>query len=1038
MNVRRLTLNLVLAIVFILFYGVTPSVRSQQSGTSREEQTSSSEKSRNSSSSKTEDTEEEESDPEATEDEETGAETETKKPQKGKSTTKKKPVGKEEEQKGTSEEKQTKPKTKDEKDKKPAQVEVLLFNLGWEFIDDLNSSRFSDRMSKEFALHGVQLSEDTTVSISERGKEWVLRDGRRLFVIRKEGLKLNVYRGVGDLRKVTRPDFGIEPLDELKPFGYEFFSEAPSTFAPAAETPVPLNYSLGPGDRLKVRFWSPVRKETTYDLTVNPDGQVYIPVVGLLTLSGMGFDASRKLISDSLTKYYRNVEVDVTLSKLRTLRVFVAGEAMRPGGYTVSALSTAFNVLYLAGGPSERGSMRNIHVSRNGREVGTIDLYRYLLTGDRKVDIDLQQGDTLFIPVRGPQVAVYGEVKRPALYELTGGERLRDALELAGGPLSTSLLARVQLDRVEGNVRRSIVNVDLSATYNRDDDKNNPVLLDGDAIGLFPVPERRTGSVQVEGPVQKPGVFQLREGMRVSDLVADALGLRNDVEVYLQRANVIRIMPDTRIQVLPVDLAAALRKDPPQDLVLKEFDKLVIFEREQVPYQGYVEVQGNVERPGLYQRTVGMKVSDLLFLSGMPRVNTYRERADLTRTNPDESQTILAVNLSKLDAQDADSDIELRDRDLLKVYTIEQADAQWNFRWVKIDGAVQRPGQFPRQENMTLKDLIFAAGGLLPDAASEAEIARPSDDNRTLILTSDLRALFDKNDDRQNVFLADRDRVLVKRREEYAVEPVTVELSGEFRFPGIYSMNGRREKLSSLFQRAGGLTEEAFPEGAVFTRQADKLTVPEQQTQADKVKADMEAATKKKFEGWALANKPGAISQTTTAPGAPQQTIEAASSAEPGKAFVSARTLGEVVSTPRIAIDLTKIVDPDNRTFDVYLEEGDRLYIPKKPTTVITAGAVVNPGPILFEGEQRVSFYVARSGGYAADAEPSRAVIVRSNGLVDPAKKSSRLKLGDILIVPTKPMIYQQPKSWLQSFGEIMSVVSSTATTAYVLTQIGK
>jgi len=913
----------------------------------------------------------------------------------------------------------------------------FLFNTETDFAGILDQGTIPEGLRREFAVNRSSLSRGATVSVESPGKRWSINDLSRDYVILRQRDNLGVYRQPRPVQRVPRSDFAVEPLRDLLPFGYEFFSQAPSSFAPVSETPVPATYALGPGDELKIRYWSPVRAETVHEVVVNPTGEIYLPVAGVLTVQGLPFDQAQKVIADALKRYYRNLEVEVTLTKLRTLRVFVAGEAARPGAYTLSALSTAFNALYVAGGPNARGSMRNIRLIRQGKEAGVIDLYEYLLTGNRSVDFELQQDDTIFIPVVGPVVAVYGAVKRSALYELKGGERLKDAIELSGGPLSSAFLGRVQVDRVEGGIRRTVRDINITQVQSKDDADNNPLLQDGDAIGLFEVAARRTGVVQIEGPVEKPGSYELRPGMKVSDLIAQARGLRADVEIYQQRADILRLLPDTRLQRVTVDLQKALQKDPIKDLPLQEYDRLVLYTGEDVPLYGYVEVRGNVERPGLYQRTEKMTISDLLFVAGLPRISTYLERADLIRTRPDETTEIIAVNLAKMGSGEAKSDIELQDRDTLRVYTVAEADAKWSSRRVTIAGAVQRPDKYPRQENMTLKDIIFAAGGLLPEAASEAEIARPQGE-RTVILTSNLEALFQSGDERQNVVLQNRDHILVKTRREYVVEPSKVTLSGEFRFPGTYALRGRREKLSDLLERAGGMTAEAFQGGVVFRRRLDSLVVPAQTNQADKIKDQMEAVTRKRYEAYVVAKNaqiPPSLSPAQASPSAETTAFtQAATVAQAGEAAaVAARPIGEVIPTQRLALNLPNIIEGKQ---DIYLEEGDTLHLPKRPTTVIIAGAVVNPGPLLFAGEKTVSYYVNRSGGYSFDAEPSRSVAVRANGLVTRVKKDTKMQLGDILVVPTRSMVYTAKKNWLDTFGQFAGIVANVASTAYILLAI--
>lgn len=768
------------------------------------------------------------------------------------------------------------------------------------------------------------------------------------------GLGVGWSQGEGPPVAPTPPPAAAVVEPSLRLFGLDFFGLPPSIVDPPPETPVPPTYSLGPGDALNIRLWTKTIEETTYAPTVAPDGTIFIPLVGVITVRGLTLDQVRALLLQQFSRFYQDVRLEVTLGKIRSVQVFVTGEAARPGGYTLSALSTAFNAIYTAGGPSVRGSMRKIRLIRNNENVGDMDLYRFLLTGDKSQDYSLESGDTLFVPVIGDVVSIRGATVRPALYELKGGERLKDLVEMAGGLQAEAYLGQAQIERIQGNKDRIIVDVNLSAALEGGETDQNLPLRNGDAVRILPVLDIKSNFVEIEGHVKRPGNYESKPGMRVSHLVNAAEGVSIE-EIYWERANLFRILPDRTTKIIPFNLGKAMQEDEEDDLTLQPWDKVVIYTHE---------------------------------------------------------------------------------------------EAAWLDRTVSIRGGVQKSGTYPRREGMRLKDLIFAARGLLPEAAETAEVARAKGEQDTEVTSVDLGELLVENDESANIVLQDRDRVSIKAVSRYLRAAEGVYISGQVRFPGPYAFRSRNMKLSELVERAGGLTEDAFPEGAVLLRQQDKLLTQEQRETAQAVQASLQEVVQRLYE-LELARAGAAAGQRAPAAAIPAaiQPTEAQTAAVAGAALsgVAAQAGGEqlavlpppqhlppILPTGKVAINLKQILETRGALGDVVLEDGDLIVVPKTPLTVLVSGAVANPAAFIYEPGKNIDYYVRKSGGYNWDADSGRSVVVRANGEVLQGRQVKTVERGDIIFTPTK-VIVEPPKTRSERLRESVRLVTDIATILYVI-----
>lgn len=534
------------------------------------------------------------------------------------------------------------------------------------------------------------------------------------------------------LARVTRPD--VRPGE---PLGFEIFRWAPTTFEPLAHGPVGDDYPLGPGDELTLTLWGDAQLALT--LTVTREGSVTLPDVGEVAVSGLPLGAARERIRAALARVYSGLRgtsgrsttsLSLSLGRLRSIQVFLLGHVVRPGGYTLSAVSRALNALYAAGGPTLEGSLRDVRIVRGGEVVAHVDLYDVILHGASRDMPRLENGDVVFVPPATRRVSVTGPLRRSGRIELKDGEQLRDLVRIAGGVLPEADLTRAQIDRItppelrERLAGQGRIALDVPLGRVLAGGAADVTLSDADSLQVFTLPQRRTNTVQLNGRgVLRPGVYQYRDGLKVSELIALAGGVTPDA--YLDRAQVVRTLPDSSRASLHFVPSRALSGDAAEDLVLHPMD-----------------------------------------------------------------------------------DVSIRSR-----WDLEERQS------VTVHGLVRSPGRFELLDGMTLTDLLMRAGGLTDDAyAVRAELTRVASGRRLAdTLQVPLQRDLTRSVEASSFRLQPHDAVFIRRDPDYR-EPEFVVLAGEVRFPGTYALTRRDERLSDLMKRAGGLTPEAYAEGARFSR----------------------------------------------------------------------------------------------------------------------------------------------------------------------------------------------------------------------------
>ena len=514
-------------------------------------------------------------------------------------------------------------------------------------------------------------------------------------------------------------DAAPQPFHEqpLTQFGYSFFRPAAAGFAPLTDIPVGPDYVVGPGDRIVLNLWGSV--EGTHELEVNRSGEIVLPKVGSLKVWGLSFGRLSEVIKASLSRVYRDFDLNVTMGKLRMIKVYLVGEVRSPGDYNVSSLSTLINALGAAGGPLKSGTLRNIQVKRGGKVVETVDLYDFFLKGDKSRDIRLQSGDTIFVPVIGRVAGIAGNVKRPALYELKNEKTLDDLIGLAEGLLPSGYLQRVQIARTEAHEKNRVADFNLDPKEvgkSLEQITRSIPIQDMDIVKIFPIDTTLHDHVRLEGYVLRPGDYALRPGMRLSQLLLPDNLLP---DCYRDAVKITRLRaPDLHTEIFFVDLSKAVAGDPANDTELTEFDRVKVFSRWEMEEMPKVKVSGEVQRPGEYRLYDNMTVRDLLREAGNLKITAYTRDAEisrLTRTGEKVKAYPITISLEEVLKGNPKDDLLLAPMDELTVRKIPNWSDEKE-RYVSLQGEVQFPGVYPIYKGERVSAVIRRAGGFTEEA----------------------------------------------------------------------------------------------------------------------------------------------------------------------------------------------------------------------------------------------------------------------------------------------------------------------------------
>ncbi|WP_301719629.1 SLBB domain-containing protein [Pseudidiomarina terrestris] len=779
---------------------------------------------------------------------------------------------------------------------------------------------------------------------------------------------------------------------ELQPFGYNLFEGEPSTFAPMANAPVPSNYLLGVGDTLRIQLYG--KENRSIDAAVDNEGQIVIEDLGPIAVAGLRYDEAKDLIRSTVRERMIGMEAAVSMGELRSMQIFVVGEAYKPGAYTVSSLTTMSQALFVSGGVSDIASLRNVQLKRNGKTIVTFDLYKLLTEGDASNDVRLQAGDVVFIPTRGDMVSIAGEVLRPAIYEMLPGETLADALSFAGGLLPTAYRKSVQLQRISDGSRR-VQTIDLTRS-----DVTRP-LQAGDEVKVLSVAEDTVDSVMLVGAAVRPGVYEWRDDLRVKDLLPSVEGALLPV-TDLNYGIVVRRSLDRRsISILQFDVAAAIQGDNAANLALQPRDQVVVFSRYESAQAEENQLSAWLKSESDRAREERERVLDVYRKQYLQKLITDDLAFDslLERTTPEGSEE-LDDQLSSLFAiadetkkRDADYYAKFSRHNLLQpiLYQLRnQYSSTGTLPLVYVDGEVRYPGIYPLVADADAEQAIVAAGGLKESAyLARAEITR------TVIADGEASAeyrpfnLAKVLSDEVEVPLRGRDRIQVLSIPQWQ-NTLQVRLEGEVRFPGTYTIR-RGENLTDLLDRAGGLTEYAFVDGAIFTR------------------ADLREAERKRLEELAQQLRREIASNVITDTGAQVAYSEMNQ---------LLRDLTNIDAVGRLVIDLGDVIAEGGSALQ--LKDGDRLYVPTVQNTVSIIGEVQLASSYQFQAGVSLEDYIDRAGGMRQKADEERIYIVKANGLVTvPERRSwftsgsyNEIEPGDTIVVPLDTQYMNNIEVW--------------------------
>ncbi|MDQ1452321.1 MAG: hypothetical protein QOK38_2187 [Acidobacteriaceae bacterium] len=754
-------------------------------------------------------------------------------------------------------------------------------------------------------------------------------------------------------------------------YGAKLFLQSPSTFAPVDQVPVTSNYVVGPGDQLLIRVWGQINFNA--ELTVDRNGIVYIPQVGAVHVGGIPYDQLRQHVHDGVARIYKNFDVSVNLGQLHPIRIFITGQARYPGSYTVSSLSTLVSAIFATGGPAPQGSLRHILLRRNGTTVADFDMYDLLVNGDKSHDVELLPGDVVYIPPAGPQVAVYGSVRSPAIYELKDQKEtttLGDVLTDAGGLTSMASLTRASMERIDAEQHQRAMDVTLDSAG------KGTALEDGDVIRVLPISPSFDKTVTVRGNVADPGRFAWHPGMKLSELLpnSEALVTRD----YWQKRNQLGL-PSPVFQPDYAQRFTAYRQTQAESqrqyfLYLQRDQEKRLYDAQQAAQSAQ-----NGDQQGAAAATASTAPAPPVDANAQAALsnNTAYGTTPSELTPPDEQ---IPGTVPNQPAQNTQT-------------TVPRSNMIGG-------GSLADQQRMARTENTATARYLNDVSLMAPEIDwSYAVIERMDPVTlKTTLIPFDLGKLVREHDASQDLSIEPHDVITIFSQADIRVpqsqQTKLVRIEGEVEHAGIYSAQPG-ETLRHLIERAGGLTPNAYLFGAELTREATRIV---QQQRLDDYVTQLELAT----------NRAGAAS----AAGAITSTDQAANAASLAATSLLVNRLRQLRASGRVVLSLTPDADSVNNLPDLPVEDGDRFIVPPKPSSVNVVGAVYEQSSFLFDSQRRVFGYLKQAGGANRDADRSHAFVIRADGSVlsrDSAKTfwgnefdQSRVHPGDTIVVPEK------------------------------------
>lgn len=767
-----------------------------------------------------------------------------------------------------------------------------------------------------------------------------------------------------------------QETDGLPYFGYDVFNSNPYASQQGLVGNIDPGYIIGPGDELRVYLWG--EAEFQFEGKVDINGNLFIPNVGQVFVSGTSYSNLHERMKQYLSRFYSGLTkspaaifLDVSLTKLRPIRIVVMGESKNPGSLLINSFATTLNSLYASGGIKTSGSLREIKVFRNNKFVSTIDLYDYLIKGAVSEDLRLMSNDVIFIQSRLNSISIQGEVNREGIFELKGTEGLIDLIGFAGGLKPTAHTQSVTIKRIRPVIGRPNSSFDreiITLDYNDLLVQGvNFTLQDGDEIVFNKVLDKFDNLVTVSGSVFRPGEYEYKQGMSISDLLQHAGGLRPNT--YFEKVDLFRRDRTGELKFQSYNLSEVLEAANRPGILLQADDSLKVYNEEELKNLETVSIEGFLSEPRTVLWRENFTLYDLIFMSANVEDLEYQNRiltsrADLLRFQAGKTEyQVIPFNLDNVLDKKFNAVLRPKDRVILYSRDINEVLDQY----VTIRGAVKNGGRYTLTDSMTVEDLILQAGGFVRTAFRDSvTVTRENFDfSGNLIanisrVPTDMSYLLGQSSESQNqYYLSHNDNITVDLIPGSS-EAREIKLIGEIKFPGSYFLESKNETLKEVLTRAGGVSPNAYLPGAKFYRGGQQL-----------------------------------------------------------------------------ALSLDDLLSKQNENFNITLQPNDSLYVPEAFYTVRVEGEVHNPSLQKYQPNQSVRSYIKHAGGKTKNGQ--KIFVTNANGFTEKIGwfRNPKVLDGSIITVAAKPPKGpREPGKFLENFGTVAAIVSSTLTTLFLVQRL--
>ena len=825
-----------------------------------------------------------------------------------------------------------------------------------------------------------------------------------------------------DLKGKNSPKKIFSNQTKSKYFGYSTFKTNPDFFNKSVDLSASPDYIIGPGDEIIIMLWGQTEDQTTY--TVTKDGYIFVKNIGQIFVNGLNLEKLEKKLKKIFKKAYSSISpendrsptyFDVSLGSivLKPIRVFIMGEVNNPGAYEMKSTATLFSSLYYFNGPKLSGSLRDIHLIREGKKVASIDFYDFLIRGKKKNDVDLMDGDIVFIPLRNKTVSVEGEVNRPSIFELKEKENYSDLMNFFGGYLSTTYLKRAKINRInpikermKTGKDRILLDIDLYSLKNKNDEFS---VLDGDSFTFFKIFDFVENSVNINGPVKRPGNYSLEKSLTILDLIEKADGLSSS-DIFWDRADIFRKLPNNKESLLSFNLDSILLGVEDHNIQLQAGDQLNIYKNSDMISSNDVRIIGYVKNPGVKKYREKMTVADLIFEGGgfqdQYRLgNTFLGRADLYRYDTVSKKVdLISFNLDSVLAGKGIAQKLLKMGDRIRVYRKTDILGETD-RFVYIDGFVKYPGQYEYAENMTLADILFISSGLKDKNRMDKIFFKRADMKRLneygqyeILLKLDLEKLLSNNEE---FMLAAGDRITIYSNALFEDKRQIVTVSGLVNKPGQYTLI-EGMNIGDVILAAGGLLgkneefrvevsslnfegpkQKSIVNSFIIKNLSDNF-IDKKNSTLNKVLYDNDFIS--------IFSKNDISHHTVTMNGEINYPGEYVLPDRESKLFDIIERAGGLTEYAndvasylvrdgeRISLRLDKIQKSKRSKYNISLINGDIITFGRKTAIVKINGEVATPGVYQYVKGLSSKDYIDLAGGYSKDAARQGATVIYPNG----------------------------------------------------------